>query len=127
MQNQKNARSKNSKNGGKKVLRNSFDLPGEVHEAVCFYCRSYHRREYIIREGLATPSVYAAYTTINSLIREAIGTEYGEKLRDILIEDIGKGRGWGYSPAVYIVSEKTYKQIKREAKLNIARRLGLCR
>lgn len=107
-------------------MRNSFDLSKEAHEAVCFYCRSYHRREYILREMLCTQTVRAAYSAINNAIREAVGSECEEKLRDILIEDIGKGRGWGYSPAVYIISEAAYKRAKRLAKINIARRLGLC-
>ena len=108
-----------------KILRNSYDLSKEAHEAVCFYCRSYHRREYIMREGLCTPTMRAAYSAINNAIREAVGREADDKLRDILIEDIGKGRGWGYSPAVYIISEAAYKRAKRVAKVNIARRLGL--
>ena len=108
-------------------MRNSSDLAKEVNEAVCFYCRSYHRREYIMSEGLCTPVMAAAYSAINEAIREAVGELNGVRLRDILIEDIGRERGWGRSPAVYIISEAAYKRAKRLAKINIAQRLGLCR
>ena len=104
-----------------------YDLSPEVHDAVCFYCRSYHQREYILRETICPPAIRSAYSAINETIREAIGTEYGERMRDIIIEDIARGRGWGYSPAVSMISEKAYKAYKRRAKILIAKRLGLCR
>ena len=108
-------------------MQNSCDLTFEVNEAVIFYCRSYHRREYIMREKLCTPVMFDAYNAINTAIRDAVGDKNGVRLRDILIEDIGRGRGWGRSPAVYIIGEAAYKRAKREAKVNIAKKLGLCR
>ena len=102
-----------------------FDLPRDVHEAVCFYCRSFHRREYIMREALCTISIRAAYSAINNSILEGAGLEYGEEMRRIIIEDIGSGRGWSRSPACVMLCEKSYKNYKREAKWRIAKRLGL--
>lgn len=102
-----------------------FDLPIDVHEAVCFYCRSYHRREYIMREVRCTMSMRAAYSAINNAILEGAGLDHGEIMRKIIIEDIGSGRGWSRSPAIVMLSEKAYKNYKREAKWRIAHVLGL--
>ena len=105
----------------------SFDLSREANEAVCFYCRSYHHREYMMREMLCPAPVRSAYSCINGAIREAVGSECDARLMEIIIEDIGNGRGFKYSPAVCMISEAAYKRIKRIAKINIAKRLGLCR
>jgi len=87
-------------------------------------CKDYSRRERAISENLCSARCAMEYRYLNSGILNAAMEVAGEVNGRLYIYEIGEKIGYAYS-SVEDVSEGTYKQIKKEVKHNIARKLHL--
>ena len=87
------------------------------------FCRDYSKRKEAIATQSCAKRTRMEYEYINRRIEDAameiVGTEY-----EIYINEIGRYVGYAQS-AVSDVSESTYKQLKKEVKVNIAKKLHL--
>ena len=90
---------------------------------VVAFCRDYFFRKSAIESGEVSKRTRMEYEYINGRIaeaaREIVGGDY-----EIYIEEIGEARGYAGSE-VLSISESTYKQYKKEVKVNIAKKLHL--
>ncbi len=90
---------------------------------VVAFCRDYFSRREIISSGECSRRTRMEYEYVNRRIEEAAREVVGEDY-EIYIKEIGTGRGYAKSEALY-TSETSYKKFKRAVKLNIARKLHL--
>ena len=86
------------------------------------FCKDYSRRESAIRECAHSRRTIMEYKYLNARLREAACEIVGED-GDAYINEIG-GK-IGYANSSVNVSESTYKQLKKEVKVNIAKKLHL--
>ena len=87
-------------------------------------CRDYTRRENAITDKCCSARTAMEYRYLNSSVLRAAIEVAGESDGRMYIYEIGEKIGYAYS-SVEDVSEGTYKQIKKEVKRNIARKLHL--
>lgn len=90
---------------------------------VIAFCSDYAARKRLIEAGECTRRTVMEYKYLNGIILEAAEEVVG-RYAETYIDEIGKSVGYAYSE-VDDISETTYKKIKREVKINIARRLHL--
>ena len=90
---------------------------------VIAFCKDYFFRKEEIESGASSRRTRMEYEYINGRIadaaREVVGDDY-----EIYIREIGEARGYAYSD-ILDISEGTYKQAKKEVKINIAKKLHL--
>jgi hypothetical protein len=90
---------------------------------VVAFCRDYFSRKREVESGKCSLRTRMEYQYVNGRIadaaREIVGSDY-----EIYIKEIGEGIGYAYSD-VECVSESSYKQLKKEVKINVARKLHL--
>ncbi len=86
-------------------------------------CRDFGRREDAVLRGSCSKRTAMEYKYINHRLLDAANEIAG---RDgcIYINEIGKRLGYAYTAIEYI-SESSYKKIKKEVKINIAKKLHL--
>ena len=87
-------------------------------------CADYLRREQAITARTVAPRTAMEYKYLNRIIADAARETVGEHYYRLYINDIGDRIGYAYSDA-FSITERLYKEKKREVKLNIARRLHL--
>ncbi len=87
-------------------------------------CRDYKRREDAIASDSFSKRTKMEYKYINYRLKEAADEIAGGHRGEAFINEIGKKLGYAYSNIEYI-SETTYKQIKRDIKLNMAKKMHL--
>ena len=87
-------------------------------------CRDFSRREDSVARGTCSARTAMEYRYLNYGMLRAANEVAGEKLGCAYIYEIGEKIGYAYS-SIEDVSEGTYKQIKKEVKLNIARKMHL--
>lgn len=87
-------------------------------------CRDYLRRNEVLKTGDCSVRTAMEYKYINAIIYDAACEVVGVRDAVTYISEIGDRIGYASSQIDY-VSESTYKQQKKEVKLNIARRLHL--
>ena len=85
-------------------------------------CRDYPRRKDAVIENRCSARCAMEYRYLNSGILRAAIEVAGETDGETYIYEIGEKIGYAYS-RIDNVSESTYKKIKKEVKLNIARKL----
>ena len=87
-------------------------------------CRDYcYRRDRCAAAGYSRRT-RMEYEYIDSILRRAAGEIAGESDAEKIITEIGERVGYAYS-TVEGVSESTYKIMKKEVKINIAKRLHM--
>ena len=87
-------------------------------------CRDYcSRRDKGVFDGYSRRT-RMEYEYIDSILLRAAGEVAGESDAERIIAEIGERVGYAYS-AIDGVSESTYKIMKKEVKLNIARKLHM--
>lgn len=111
------------KKGSKNMWQ--YDLPINVHRAVCALVGDYNRRERIISERTAPDDVLQNAVFMNAHIYNAVNDICDVALRSIMIYDIGNNIGYSKSRAATMIGEVAYKKQKRRVKYEIARRLNL--
>lgn len=99
-------------------------LPVSLDDLVVSLCRDYKRRESSALSREVTGRTVMEYKYINSKMREGASEIVGGELAGAFITEIGDRTGYAYS-LVGCLSESTYKLMKQEVKLNIAKKLHL--
>ena len=99
-------------------------MPGELDSLVVAYCADYTRRADVISKKNAPYNVIMEYRFLNYRIMNAAMEIAGSRDALFFIKDIGQDIGYAASD-LYVLSEKIYKERKREVKINIAKRLSL--
>ncbi len=87
-------------------------------------CKDFERRSEAVKAGKCSVRTAMEYKYINAVIYDAASEIVGVRDAITYIGEIGERIGYAASGIDY-VSESTYKQQKKEVKLNIARRLHL--
>jgi hypothetical protein len=101
-----------------------YSMPVNVADIVRIVCADYGRRERDIRKQAREEAVIANYTEMNSVIDSALcGVEEG--IRSNLLDDIGAGRGYDFSPLSPLMSKNTYYKRKTQVVKDIAHGLAL--
>lgn len=90
---------------------------------VVAFCRDYFFRKEAIKESACTRRTLMEYEYINRRIAEAAHEIVGEEF-EAYVKEIGYCVGYAGSD-VYGISETTYKKLKKEVKVNIAKKLHL--
>ena len=98
-----------------------WEIPGTVVQIVKSMCADYDRRAVIIRSAA---QAHEDYKNINGAIDRGL-TCAEEPVRRFLLEDIGSGRGYWYSPASALLSQNAYYARKKQIIHDIAFQLGL--
>lgn len=99
------------------VYRDTLD------DLIVAFCRDYSSRKGAISSGKCKRRTRMEYEYINARISEAAREIVGEEFEKY-INEIGFSVGYANSE-VYGISEKSYKENKKEVKVNIARKLHL--
>jgi len=99
------------------------DYVNTVDGIIVALCKDYERRENAIRNKSFSSRTSMEYEYINSKIREAAREIVGDEA-DKYVNEIGDRVGYAYSE-VMTASESTYKKVKKEIKINIARKLHM--
>lgn len=87
-------------------------------------CRDYcYRRDKGVGQGYSRRT-RMEYEYIDSILLRAAGEITGESDAEKILAEIGERVGYAYS-AIEGVSESTYKIMKKEVKLNIAKKLHM--
>jgi hypothetical protein len=86
-------------------------------------CRDFQRREDAVKGKLCSRRTAMEYEYINSRLVEAARELVGDSAA-IYIYEIGERVGYAYSNIDY-TSESTYKNVKKEIKRNIAKKLHM--
>ncbi|MBQ7387494.1 MAG: hypothetical protein IJW03_04955 [Clostridia bacterium] len=105
---------------GKKI----FLEPG-VDAIVVALCADYERRYTVLRDGGVGHGVEMEYKYLNYKMFDAAAEVVGESSAETVISEIGTRVGYAKCENAD-VSERIYKERKREVKINIARKLRLC-
>ncbi len=87
------------------------------------FCKDYFFRKAVIESGESSKRTRMEYEYINGIIADAASEIVGGDF-EIYINEIGEMRGYAGSDA-YGISESRYKQLKKEVKINIAKKLHL--
>lgn len=98
-----------------------WEIPGTVVQIVKTMCADYDRRAVIIRSAA---QAHEDYKNINGAIDRGL-TCAEEPVRRFLLEDIGSGRGYWYSPASALLSKNAYYARKKQIIHDIAVELRL--
>lgn len=102
---------------------NTMDYRDTLDRLVIAFCHDYSARKESIRQGTCNKRTRMEYEYINDRIenaaREIVGSYY-----EIYINEIGNCIGYANS-LIDNVCENLYKKIKKEVKINIARKLHL--
>lgn len=101
----------------KLLFRDSLDT------LVTAFCHDYFARERVLRDKACSRRTGMEYEYINRRIHDAAAEVAGAEC-EIYIREIGERIGYAKSD-VADISESQYKLIKKEVKLNIARKLHL--
>lgn len=99
-------------------------IPPELERIVIALCADYQRRAEIIGSKNAPYNVIMEYRFLNYRIMNAAMEVAGSRDALFFINDIGTDIGYAASD-LFVLSEKVYKERKREVKINIAKRLSL--
>ncbi len=99
-------------------------MPSGLERVVVALCADYFRRAEVIRDRDAPYNVIMEYRFLNCRIMNAAIEAAGPRDAEGFINDIGMDIGYAKS-SLWTLSERAYKQRKREVKLGIARRLSL--
>ena len=94
-----------------------------VDEIVIALCADYERRDKAIREHTVTHRTEMEYRYLNYRIYSATTDVVGAELAGEYIREIGERTGYAKSRTA--LSERTYKEVKREVKGAIAKNLHL--
>ena len=101
-----------------------WEIPTSVVDIVKTVCADYGRRERMIKHSTITGDVLARYVELNAVIDKALeDVEVG--IRDAMLEDIHKGRGYDFSAASPFLAKNTYYLRKRKLIHDIAEGLHL--
>ena len=87
-------------------------------------CKDYCRRREAGKSVSYSRRTRMEYEYINSILIRAAAEIVGEGNADVILSEIGDKVGYAYS-AIEEVSESTYKIMKKEVKLNIAKKLHM--
>ena len=99
-------------------------IPEALDDIVVALCADYSRRAEVITSRNAPYNVIMEYRFLNYRIMNAAMEIAGSRDALFFIKDIGQDIGYAASD-LYVLSEKIYKERKREVKINIAKRLSL--
>ena len=101
----------------------SENLDDTLDTLVVALCYGFFARDKAIKEKRCTRRTLMEYEYINqhleSAVREIVGDDY-----EIYISEIGNRIGYAKSE-LYDVGETKYKKLKKEVKINVAKRLHL--
>ena len=103
--------------------RNISGYDDTLDGVIVALCRDFERRETAVGDGKCSTRTSMEYKYINSRLLGAAMEIVGEDAR-AYIHEIGERVGYAYS-AIDQISESTYKQAKKEVKLNIAKKLHM--
>lgn len=98
-----------------------WEIPGTVVAIVKTMCADYDRRAIVIQSA---QEANADYVRINGAIDRGLSCSE-EPVRRFLLEDIGSGRGYWYSPASALLSKNAYYARKKQIIHDIAVELRL--
>lgn len=90
---------------------------------VIAFCKDYFFRKSVIESSECSKRTRMEYEYINGRIADAAREVVGDDF-EVYIEEIGESRGYAGSD-ILDISESTYKNYKKEVKINIARKLHL--
>lgn len=99
-------------------------MPQPLEAIVIALCADYSRRAEIICNRNAPYNVIMEYRFLNYRIMNAAIEIAGSRDALYFIKDIGENIGYAASD-LFVLSEPHYKELKREVKINIAKRLSL--
>ena len=99
-------------------------IPPGIEKTVVALCYDYERRAEAIRTHSVSRRTEMQYRYLNYKLYGAACEAAGEDDALLYLTDIGDGIGYA-NTELLDVSETTYKSIKREVKINIARALNL--
>lgn len=99
-------------------------LPETVANVAKSLCADYARRENAIKYSAITGPVLARYVELNAAVNTALeGMEAG--IREELLDDIAKGRGYEASTLATLMAKNTYYARKQKVLLALAKELAL--
>ena len=101
----------------------NIDYRDTLDRLVVAFCRDYSARKEAIKHGTCQKRTRMEYEYINGRIEDAAREIVGNKY-EIYINEIGYYIGYANS-RVDNVCENIYKNLKKEVKVNIARKLHL--
>ncbi len=101
-----------------------YDIPKTVVELVKAFCADYHRRERAIKFSNVTGEVLERYVELNAVIDRAL-EEVEVGIREDILRDIRKRKGYDFSAAASCLSKNTYYRRKRKLIYDIAKGLSL--
>ncbi len=98
----------------------SWEIPTSVVNMVNALCADYLRREREIRRNESPDDVLERYALLNRTVDDALA-EVEAGMRDELLQDIARGRGYTRSPLQGCVSKNTYYRRRRKLVHDIAK------
>ena len=101
-----------------------YELPTGVVEIVKKLCADYDRRARAIKYESVTGAVLERYVELNAAIDKAL-EELEVGIRQEMLEDIHRGRGYDFSMVSSYLSKNTYYQRKKRMIWEIAKDLSL--
>ena len=99
-------------------------IPVGLDKIIIALCADYLRRSMVITDRTAPYNVIIEYRFLNYRMMNAAIEIAGSRDAALFIYDIGNNVGYAESE-LFALSEKVYKERKKEVKENIARRLSL--
>lgn len=99
-------------------------IPVGLDKIIIALCADYLRRSIVISDRTAPYNVIMEYRFLNYRMMNAAIEIAGSRDAALFIYDIGNNIGYAESE-LFSLSEKVYKERKKEVKENIARRLSL--
>lgn len=99
-------------------------MPLGLDKIIIALCADYLRRSIVISDRTAPYNVIMEYRFLNYRMMNAAIEIAGSRDAALFIYDIGNNIGYAESE-LFSLSEKVYKERKKEVKENIARRLSL--
>ncbi|MBQ7363409.1 MAG: hypothetical protein IJW48_03045 [Clostridia bacterium] len=106
------------------IKEREYGYTDSLDSLIVSLCRDYERREASVRDGRCTGRTAMEYKYINHKISEGAIEIAGERYGRVFIDEIGSRTGFAYS-SVDCLGETSYKLLKQDVKLNIAKKLHL--
>ncbi|MCD8308457.1 MAG: hypothetical protein LUD19_01285 [Clostridia bacterium] len=101
-----------------------YEIPSTVVDIVKTVCADYTRREQAIKYNGVSGETLANYINLNGIIDDAL-SDIETGIREELLRDIGRRRGYEQSNFCYCISKNAYYRRKRKLIYDIAKGLNL--
>lgn len=100
------------------------DTPYSVICVVVALCKDYGRRKKILSRSDISVELRNRYVELNSAIEEELG-KLEPLIAKNMVDDVGRGRGYNYSPSAPYIAKNTYYKRRHSFILGVAENLRL--